>query len=330
MLITIITMILFIVSVNIIYKKFYNSLMYSLKGYNMKFDDSNNEEEPEKDNQEEIPNDINTIDDLETVNHVLDDYMGNNILNEEELKLIKYTEELESINNELSTLNKDDDDYELKLKTYQDRFNEILLEVSKLTGENIKTFVYNIPIDKETGEAQWVPYVIDNKQSFVHYLIGKNYTKISITSIIKNMLTKLLNDIPSDKLEDTNSYIYEVADIITTKSLPLVFEYPDFTLSSTRYTGVLPNGQYVSDLTMEEQIEVFSEFLEPTIMNLETARNTSDIEYRLGLINNLLNLNCPYCGTPHNFNDIEDIPDTDFKCTLCDKVLIQYTNAGVY
>ena len=99
-----------------------------------------------------------------------------------------------------------------------------------------------------------------------------------------------------------------------------------FTLSSDRFNDVLQSGERMSDMS-DERFKKHVKGLLIKDAEHETLKesNTEFAEDILG--NYYLPLNCS-CGNFHGFLTPYDLPDEQFECDLCGKVLIEYTGLG--
>ena len=224
---------------------------------------------------------------------------------------------LENLNKQLNELNEDPDSNASEIKELEIEFMYIMDRVEQLL---LDIDIYQQPLD-ESGEVQWVPYVFDNKNTFVHYLLGKQLTFQPLIQIF----TKTINGLRDENGFDDNEYKKHIFGLIDEGAFPLLFENVDFAMSSTKYTGLLPDGSHVDDVDTEKTLDIISESLSLMQPNsISSAIESGTVDMRLKSLNNLLNISCPFCGVPHEFEGIDDIPETTFRCTMCDKVLVQY------
>jgi hypothetical protein len=121
-------------------------------------------------------------------------------------------------------------------------------------------------------------------------------------------------------------YLYGFLDsmVYSTQLADLDYNVLLFTLSSDRFNDVLPTGERMSSMTDERFKEHVKGLLihdaEHEILKKDNAEFSEDI-----LGDYYLPLNCT-CGNFHGFLTPYDLPDEQFKCDLCGKVLIEYTN----
>ena len=89
-------------------------------------------------------------------------------------------------------------------------------------------------------------------------------------------------------------------------------------LDSLRFNDILPDGKKIHNLTDADYDKMEAELEE---RSLEThPDNDTEVDEQF------FGLNCPNCGNHYVFNNPNEIPEKDFNCGLCDRVLIDYTN----
>jgi len=232
---------------------------------------------------------------------------------------------LEAMHKELSVLNEDPEENYDAIKELETEFMYALQRVEELSSEEL--IVYHAPIDEDTGEAQWVPYVFDNKNTFVHYLLGRRLTFQPLVQIFSKMINGLRDEMEEGGLDlDSENYANHIFGLLDIGAFPLLFENVDFSMSSTKYTGLLPDGTPLDSIDREDSVDIIGESLIKMQPNsIADAIENGTVDIRINSLDNLLNISCPFCGVPHEFNDIEDIPEVTQHCTMCNKVLIQYT-----
>jgi len=261
---------------------------------------------------------------LEELTNVTDKSEMDEKLLDEMMEMGSLMVSIENIEKELFTIQgvEGSDDEVVRLQTEMAYAMKRIEELSGISKEG--KFIYYAPVD-DKDEVQWVPYVFDNKDSFVYYLLGRKLSEDPLLNIFMKMIISVSEDIdPSAVTED--SYANKIFSMAKDGSIPLLFEHTDFSMSSTRITGVLPDGSRLEDVSSEEAFEIISETTNSMSHgNIEESIENGTIEMRLDVMSNLLNVTCPYCGVPHNFKDVEDIPLKTQHCTMCNNVLIQYT-----
>jgi len=233
---------------------------------------------------------------------------------------------LENMDKELKVLYNSPEDNLEEIKKLEEEMMYALKRVQDISQEEL--FIYNAPIDEDTGEAQWVPYVFDNSITFVHYLLGRKLVLDPLIVIFNKMINAIRDEIDENGFEfdDEDSYTKHLFGMIDVGAFQLLFENVDFSMSSTKYTGLLPDGTHIDSLSKDDTIDLIGDSLTKMQPNsiADTIENGT-VDIRVNMMNNLLNISCPFCGMPHEFKDVGDIPNETMHCTLCDKVLIQYT-----
>ena len=149
---------------------------------------------------------------------------------------------------------------------------------------------YTPPVDVE-GEPYYVPIVSKNKDTLVGYINGLNTSKDIVNDVMDAM------DIDID-----------VCPI-------------DVILDSTRFNDILENNKRESEMTKEELDEYIESIIEGVTAKLQCETKENDI-YK-----HILRVECS-CGFGYySWDNIEDIPDENFICKNCGKILIHYTGA---
>ncbi len=233
---------------------------------------------------------------------------------------------VENLSKELDILKSSPNPDKVAIKEAEVEFEYALMRLKYLTGvqqHEARSFIYHAPLDPETDEVQWVPYVFENRDTLINYAMGRKLAQLPLIKLAVTVITNIIHSYDFDPSYD--SYATKIKDLIDNGALPLLFEQVDFSMSSTRLTGILPDGTLLEDVSHEESIEITQKFLKTHLSNnLDSVKDTKLLEYRLEQISNLLNVTCPYCGVPHEFKDVIDIPHYTQNCTLCNRVLIQY------
>jgi len=91
-------------------------------------------------------------------------------------------------------------------------------------------------------------------------------------------------------------------------------------LCSERFNDVMRNGKRLSDMTLNEKYNYFRELISQTILREKHPENEDGIltDYSLGI-------SCS-CGNFYGFEKLEDLPEENLKCQVCDKTIIHYTS----
>lgn len=137
----------------------------------------------------------------------------------------------------------------------------------------------------------YVPIVVKNKD----YLIGYIHAMTLFKSIIKKSLNQIGLDIDLDCFDNC--------------------------LDSTRFNDIMANDKRIVDFTDEEYIEYLKDMIErkkEKITSNHPDNKVDDVS--------LLRIDCT-CGLGfYSFNKIEDIPDKSFRCNVCGRIILDYTN----
>jgi len=91
----------------------------------------------------------------------------------------------------------------------------------------------------------------------------------------------------------------------------------DLRLHSLRFNDILPDGKKIHQLTKKDFAD----------MERENEEREKD-KHPDNIIKQELcffSINCPNCGNYYEFNNPEEIPNENFFCGLCERVLIDYT-----
>lgn len=141
-----------------------------------------------------------------------------------------------------------------------------------------------IPPITKDGKIQHVPIVVKSRDMLVGYLLAYN-----------------------DMLSDLNGIIDLSDKNILDKIAPQ--------LDSSRFNGYIADGIDSSNLN-EDQIQDLEE--DSMDLDEEHPDNKEDI-----LNIKFFSIDC-VCGNFVSFASVKEIPTKDFKCDICDRVLIQY------
>jgi len=94
----------------------------------------------------------------------------------------------------------------------------------------------------------------------------------------------------------------------------------EVSLSSDRFNDILMDGSRMQNLTRSQLKNKLKEmyFKTHTTKHQENSGNILDEYY--------MSLNCINCGMFYGFHNETEVPENDFKCDVCDNVLISYIN----
>lgn len=95
-----------------------------------------------------------------------------------------------------------------------------------------------------------------------------------------------------------------------------------FTLDSTRFNNILLNDQ-VEDRLSDDEIEKYNKELESKLSCSDDTAHKENAPDEVDL--GFFTVECPKCGLTYNFKTPLDIPNDDFSCSCCDRLLIHYT-----
>ena len=142
---------------------------------------------------------------------------------------------------------------------------------------------------EQNGTPYYVPIVTKNRDHLIGYLHGINDGK----------------DLITDALESVKIDI-DLGPI-------------DAILDSSQYNDILENGRRGSEMTKKELDKYIYDLVEEMTDKMvdENTENNIDSE-------NALVVDCKCDLGYYAWRTFEDIPDEDFKCTNCGKVLIHY------
>jgi len=147
----------------------------------------------------------------------------------------------------------------------------------------------------EHGNPYYVPIVAKNKDFLIGYLKG---------------------------LETAKDIIEEVMESIDIK---VDLGPVEIVLDSTRFNDLLENGKRESEMTDDELKSYFYDIMEEISTKLTETNSENGV-----FDNTVLKVECS-CGFEFkSWEDLEDVPETNFLCRNCGKILIHYTNVNEY
>jgi len=148
---------------------------------------------------------------------------------------------------------------------------------------------YNAP--KIDGKLYYIPVVVKSKD----YLIGYLHSMNIFGQIMEEALNKAGISIGGSCIEPS--------------------------LDSTRFNDVMMDGRRASECSNKEITKMFNDLISQKMTRLTDEHPDNDIENE-----DIFNVDCP-CGLGfYSFKEISDIPDKQFKCSICGRVIIDYTN----
>lgn len=141
------------------------------------------------------------------------------------------------------------------------------------------------------NKEQWVPIVVKNKDWLVGYICGVQF----IQSLIENSLEE--NGVEID------------------------FRGLDLCLDSSRFNDVMEDGRRESECTDNEIKKYFEKIIEEKISMIKDHHPDNEAIFD----DCFLKVEC-VCGLGiYTFKDSKEIPETQFKCSICGRVVIDYT-----
>lgn len=91
-------------------------------------------------------------------------------------------------------------------------------------------------------------------------------------------------------------------------------------ISSDRFNDVLTDGSRIHKLTREELKKKLKEMYFDKNKEIHPENDTNILEQYY------LSVSCVSCGMFHGFKEEDEIPEDDFKCSLCGNTLISYVH----
>lgn len=140
------------------------------------------------------------------------------------------------------------------------------------------------------NKPYWVPIVVKNRDYLIGYLKG----------------VLLLEDILSDSLKMLG--------------LKLNLDIIDLFLDSSRFNDIIEDDRRESEMSTDEKKKFLINLINEKIHKLNNPHVENQIHY-----GDILNVDCK-CGLGfYSWKKEKDIPKKDFKCSVCGRLLIQYT-----
>lgn len=149
--------------------------------------------------------------------------------------------------------------------------------------------LYNAPKD-ENGKSYWVPVVIKNRDYLMGYIKGVG----------------VVEDLLKESLESMGVHID--------------FNVVDMFLDSSRFNDVLEDGRRESEISDDDKREFLINVIKDKLDRTTTKHVENDVGYT-----DPLSVECT-CGLGFYSWKWNSIPDETFKCGICGKILIDYTN----
>jgi len=150
---------------------------------------------------------------------------------------------------------------------------------------------YSAPVIDE--KEQWVPIVVKNKDWLVGYVAGIQMVESAII----------------DSLEENG--------------IEINLRGLDICLDSSRFNDIMESGKRESDCTKEEIKKYYQEIIENKINGVKEQHPDNESKV---FSDCFFEVECG-CGLGiYTFNNIEEVPSEQFKCQICGRVVIDYTN----
>ncbi len=148
---------------------------------------------------------------------------------------------------------------------------------------------YKPPVD-DNGKPYYVPIVSKNKDTLVGYLHALETSKCLMSDVLKSI------------------------------GIEIDLEPMEAILDSTRFNDILINGKRESEMSLDELKEYMYSIVEEVTKKLDNDNPENNI-----LSDNILDVECDCVVGYYAWTDYDIIPDENFVCTNCGKVLIHYT-----
>lgn len=145
---------------------------------------------------------------------------------------------------------------------------------------------------KINKKPQFVPFVVKNKDWLVGYVSG--------IKMIENLIVDTLKD---------NGIEIDLRGI-------------DLCLDSSRFNDIMENGKRESNCSEEEIRKYYKEIIENKLCSIQDSHPDNTEEIFCG---NFLKVECT-CGLGiYFFKESIDVPDEQFRCQNCGRVIIDYS-----
>lgn len=145
---------------------------------------------------------------------------------------------------------------------------------------------YKAPVYE--GKPQFVPVCLKSKDVFVGHILALNEMLLSLVKVV---------DITNE------DFLYEISRS---------------NIDSSRFNDILPN--YVQNLTGDEFKEKEKERIKEI---LDGEHQHPENDWASVNEDSIYEIDCE-CGNSLVIKSIDDIPENDYKCILCERLLIQY------
>lgn len=99
----------------------------------------------------------------------------------------------------------------------------------------------------------------------------------------------------------------------------------DSNLHSSRFNDVIAEGVHLSDMSRSEIEEVLLENVKQALPEEQKKKQKDHPDNKSGVLaHTYLDFECE-CGMYYAFHNKHEIPEENFKCGVCDRLLIDYT-----
>ena len=147
---------------------------------------------------------------------------------------------------------------------------------------------YKAPVT-EKGQLYWIPVVCRDKSFLVGYLEGTSFTEMMTMDVLESMDITLELD-------------------------------KELCIDSSRFNDIMEDGRREHDLTVDEKQQMLVDMFKDRVEHLKDSHPDNKVNY-----SDVLNLECS-CGYGfYSWENTTDIPDKQFNCVHCNRVLIDYT-----
>ena len=99
----------------------------------------------------------------------------------------------------------------------------------------------------------------------------------------------------------------------------------DLNLDSARFNDVIDDGKRISKMSKEEIREILESNAKALSVDEQNKKQKEHPDNKKGVLkDSFLELNC-HCGMFYSFKDPAEVPESNFSCGVCERLLIQYT-----
>lgn len=140
------------------------------------------------------------------------------------------------------------------------------------------------------NKPYWIPIVCKNKDYLIGFLNGKLLVEYTLIDVLKQF------------------------------NINFDFENLDLFLDSSRFNDVMEDGRREHELSDKEKKNLFIKIFKNKINDISKNHIDDNTHYK-----DVLRIECK-CGLGfYGWKEFKDIPSEQFRCSECDRVLIDYT-----